>query len=71
MKIGCPKEIKNNENRVGLTPNAVRAYGLAGHEVLVESGAGLGSGLTDQEYVAAGAKILPGPAEVWGGAPVR
>ncbi|MDR0882421.1 MAG: alanine dehydrogenase [Candidatus Adiutrix sp.] len=68
MKIGCPREIKNHENRVGLTPNAACAYVQAGHEVLVESGAGLGSGLSDQEYVAAGAQILPGPAEVWGAA---
>jgi len=65
MKIGCPKEIKNNENRVGLTPNAVEAYVQAGHQVLVEKGAGLGSALPDEEYAAAGAAILSGPDEVW------
>mgnify|MGYP003622233261 CR=1 FL=1 len=42
MKIGCPKEIKDNENRVGLTPNSVHAYTAAGHEVFMEKGAGLG-----------------------------
>ena len=51
MKIGCPKEIKDNENRVGLTPNSVRAYKDAGHEVFIEKGAGLGSAITDEEYV--------------------
>jgi alanine dehydrogenase len=65
MKIGCPKEVKNNEFRVGLTPNAVRAYVDAGHEVSIEKGAGLGSAITDDEYKAAGAKILGSAAEVW------
>ena len=65
MKIGCPKEIKNNEFRVGLTPNAVRAYVGAGHSVCIEKGAGLGSALTDDEYKAAGAVILNTAAEVW------
>ena len=65
MKIGCPKEIKDNENRVGLTPNSVHAYTAAGHEVFMEKGAGLGSAITDEEYVAAGAKILPTADEVW------
>jgi len=65
MKIGCPKEIKNNENRVGLTPNAAHAYVAAGHEVFIEKGAGLGSSLEDQQYLNAGAKILPTAAEVW------
>ena len=65
MKIGCPKEIKDNENRVGLTPNSVRAYKDAGHEVFIEKGAGLGSAITDEEYVAVGAKILPTADEVW------
>ncbi|MDR0338737.1 MAG: alanine dehydrogenase, partial [Desulfovibrio sp.] len=65
MKIGCPKEIKNNENRVGLTPNAAQAYIQAGHEVFVEQGAGLGSALTDDEYVGVGAKILPKAEDVW------
>jgi alanine dehydrogenase len=65
MKIGCPKEIKNNENRVGLTPNAAHAYIAAGHEVFIEKGAGLGSAVDDDEYTAVGAKILPGADEVW------
>ncbi|GHU42454.1 alanine dehydrogenase [Spirochaetia bacterium] len=65
MKIGCPKEIKNNEFRVGLTPNAVHAYKDAGHEIAIEKGAGLGSAITDEEYKAAGAKILATADEVW------
>ncbi|MDR2841754.1 MAG: alanine dehydrogenase [Spirochaetaceae bacterium] len=65
MKIGCPKEVKNNEFRVGLTPNAVAAYVDAGHEVAIEKGAGLGSAITDDEYKAAGAKILGSADEVW------
>jgi alanine dehydrogenase len=65
MKIGCPKEIKNNENRVGLTPSAAHAYVEAGHEVYVELGAGLGSAIADEEYLAVGAKVLPGASEVW------
>jgi len=68
MKIGCPTEIKNNENRVGLTPNAVSAYTAAGHEVFMQKGAGLGSSLSDEEYVAAGAKILATADDVWGAA---
>lgn len=58
MKIGCPKEIKNREYRVGLTPASASAYIKAGHEVFVETGAGLQSGFIDHEYVSAGAKIL-------------
>ncbi len=65
MKIGCPKELKDNENRVGLTPNSVHAYVAAGHEVYVQKGAGAGSEITDEEYVAAGAKILPDADAVW------
>jgi alanine dehydrogenase len=65
MKIGCPKEIKNNEFRVGLTPNTVRSYVNAGHSVCIEKGAGLGSAITDEDYKAAGASILETAAEVW------
>lgn len=65
MKIGCVKEIKNNEFRVGLTPDNVRAYVAAGHQVFMESCAGLGSGFSDEEYIAAGASILAEAAEVW------
>ena len=65
MRIGCPKEIKNNEFRVGLTPAAARAYVEAGHEVYVQKGAGIGSGIEDKEYKAVGAKILDSAKEVW------
>lgn len=65
MIIGLPKEIKNNEFRVGLTPNSVKAFRDAGHTVLVETGAGMGSGFTDKEYTDAGAQILPNAADVW------
>lgn len=65
MKIGLPKEIKNNEFRVGLTPNAVSDYVQNGHTVLVEQGAGIGAGFTDEEYVAAGATIVPDAASAW------
>jgi alanine dehydrogenase len=68
MKIGCPKEIKDNESRVGLTPNAVEAYVAAGHSVCVEKGAGRGSAVDDWEYVAAGAEILPTADAVWANA---
>ena len=57
MRIGVPKEIKNNEYRVGLTPSSVAEFTHHGHSVLVEAGAGAGSGLTDAEYAAAGAEI--------------
>jgi alanine dehydrogenase len=65
MKIGTIKEIKKHEYRVGLTPNAVEAYKNAGHSVIVEKGAGEGSGYADDQYTAAGAKILPAAQDVW------
>ena len=65
MKIGCVKEIKNNEFRVGLTPDNVRAYVAAGHHVYMEAGAGLGSGFQDTEYVQAGASLLDNAADIW------
>ncbi|MBD5222196.1 MAG: alanine dehydrogenase [Bacteroidales bacterium] len=58
MIIGIPKEIKNNENRVGCTPAGVKELVKAGHEVYVQATAGLGSGFSDEEYVKAGASIL-------------
>ena len=58
MIIGVPKEIKNNENRVGLTPAGAYVLANHGHTVLVEQGAGAGSSFTDQDYVAAGGIIL-------------
>ena len=57
MIIGVPKEIKNNENRVGMTPGGAKAYVKAGHKVLIETNAGAGSGFTDAEYVAQGCEI--------------
>ncbi|MDN4483464.1 alanine dehydrogenase [Demequina lignilytica] len=65
MRIGVPQEIKNNENRVAITPAGVRELVAAGHEVLVQSGAGLGSAFTDAEYVAAGASMVS-VDEAWG-----
>ena len=65
MRIGCPKEIKPQEGRVGLTPAGVDALVRAGHEVFVEHNAGIESGFADSEYTALGAKILATPAEVY------
>ncbi len=59
MKIGVPKEIKNNENRVAITPAGVAEFKKNGHEVFVQTTAGLGSGFSDEEYSRAGATILP------------
>jgi alanine dehydrogenase len=65
MIIGIPKEIKNNEFRVSATPSGVHAYVQSGHTVLVESGAGLGSAITDQDYIQSGAQIVATADEVW------
>ncbi|WP_017814182.1 alanine dehydrogenase [Paenibacillus shenyangensis] len=65
MRIGIPKEIKNNENRVAITPAGVTTLTAAGHEVYVETLAGKGSGFTDSVYEQAGATIIQQPAEVW------
>ena len=65
MRVGCPKEIKNHEYRVGLTPGSVREYVAHGHEVLVETGAGAGIGADDNAYRAAGAKIAKTAEEVF------
>ena len=65
MRIGSVKEIKNNEFRVGLTPDNVKAYVNHGHEVFMEKGAGIGSGFTDEEYLHAGAKLLDQAKDVW------
>ena len=59
MKVGIPKEIKNNENRVGMTPAGVAELTHRGHEVSVQHTAGEGSGFSDDEYIKAGARILP------------
>jgi alanine dehydrogenase len=66
MIIGVPKEIKNNENRVGLTPAGVSALSKAGHQLFVQSTAGIGSGFSDEEYTQAGATILQTIDEVYG-----
>ena len=65
MRVGCPKEIKNHEYRVGLTPASVREYVAHGHSVLVETNAGSGIGASDADYVAAGAKIAATASEVF------
>ncbi len=65
MRVGCPKEIKNHEYRVGLTPGSVREYIAHGHELLIESGAGIGIGADDSAYVAAGAQIAKTAEEVF------
>jgi alanine dehydrogenase len=68
MRIGVPKEIKTNENRVALVPAGAEALGAAGHEVLVENGAGVGSGFENAHYEAVGATILKSADEVWAAA---
>ncbi len=68
MKIGAPKEIKNHEYRVGLTPSSVAELTAAGHDVFVETMAGMGIDFSDQDYVAAGAAIVGSPAEVFAAA---
>lgn len=65
MRVGCPKEIKNHEYRVGLTPAAVREYVAHGHDVLVETGAGAGIGADDNAYRTAGAKIAATAKDVF------
>ncbi len=66
MLIGVPSEIKNNENRVGLTPAGVAELRKHGHTLLVQRGAGEGSGFADAEYEAAGALLLDTIADVYG-----
>ncbi|WP_226536895.1 alanine dehydrogenase [Fictibacillus halophilus] len=65
MIIGVPAEIKNNENRVAITPSGVMTLTAAGHTVLVENNAGVGSGFTNEDYAAAGAQILEDVQDVW------
>jgi alanine dehydrogenase len=65
MKIGCPKEIKPQEFRVGMTPSAVREAVNHGHQVFVETGAGTGAGFSDADYLAAGATVLATADEVF------
>ena len=65
MRIGVPTEVKDNEWRVAITPAGVRTLAEQGHEVAVQVGAGLGSGIDDEEYAAAGATLLGGAEQVW------
>jgi len=65
MKIGLPKEIKDNEYRVGLTPAGVHALTAAGHTVYVQKSAGEGSGFSDEQYIKAGGNLLDTADEVW------
>src|SRR5438876_8903983 len=65
MVIGVPKEVKDHETRVGLVPSGVIHLHEAGHQILVESGAGVGSSITDLEYSQAGPEILAGARDVW------
>jgi len=66
VKVGIPRELKDNEYRVAITPAGVRELSAHGHDVYVEQSAGLGSSITDAEFVAAGAEILPTADDVWG-----
>jgi alanine dehydrogenase len=68
VKIGCPKEIKPQEFRVGMTPNAAREAVAHGHEVLIETGAGTGAGFEDADYIAAGAQIAKTAEEIFAAA---
>ncbi|TMV62115.1 alanine dehydrogenase, partial [Thioclava sp. BHET1] len=68
MKIGCPKEIKPQEFRVGITPHAAQDAIARGHQVLIETGAGLGAGFSDADYTAAGAVIAGSAEEVFASA---
>lgn len=68
MRVGIPAEIKNNENRVAMTPPGVDALVRRGHEVIVQSGAGIGSRITDEDYRRSGACVLDTAAEVWAAA---
>jgi len=65
MLVGVPKELKDNEYRVGLIPSAVRELTAKGHGVVVQAGAGVGAGLPDAAYEAAGAEIAPGPDQIF------
>ncbi|MBI1948873.1 MAG: alanine dehydrogenase [Deltaproteobacteria bacterium] len=70
MIVGCPTEIKTRENRVGIIPASVAALAKGGHKVLVQKGAGVGSGIPDEEFKAAGADIVDKAEDVWGRADI-
>jgi alanine dehydrogenase len=65
MKVGVPKEVKNNEFRVAITPAGVHELARSGHEVFIQQDAGVGSSIPDADFVAAGARILPAADDVW------
>ena len=65
MKIGVPAEVKNHEYRVAITPAGVLELTRAGHEVVIEKDAGVGSAIPDGDFLAAGARILPTADDVW------
>ncbi|HXW87568.1 MAG TPA: alanine dehydrogenase [Streptosporangiaceae bacterium] len=65
MRVAVPKEVKNHEYRVAITPAGVHEFARAGHDVYIEQDAGVGSAIPDADYVAAGAKILPSADDVW------
>ncbi|HXL16843.1 MAG TPA: alanine dehydrogenase, partial [Streptosporangiaceae bacterium] len=65
MKVGVPKEVKNHEYRVAITPAGVHEFVRNRHEVFIEAGAGIGSSIPDEDFVAAGAEMLPTADEVW------
>ncbi|MFO0917113.1 MAG: hypothetical protein U0872_02230 [Planctomycetaceae bacterium] len=66
MRIGVPREVKQDEYRVGMIPAGVEELTRAGHQVFIETGAGLGSGITDEQYAEAGGKIVASAAETYG-----
>jgi len=66
MKVGIPREVKNHEYRVAITPAGVHELTRGGHQVVIEAGAGVGSSIPDEDFVTAGAKILPTADDVWG-----
>jgi alanine dehydrogenase len=70
MLIGVPSEIKDNEARVGLIPSSVQELVHHGHRVMVQSGAGLGAGFTDEDYRLAGAEIVDGPESIFADAEI-
>ena len=65
MKVAIPREVKNNEYRVAITPSGVHELVKNGHEVYVETDAGVGSSILNEDYVAAGATIVPSADDVW------
>ncbi|HUV48999.1 MAG TPA: alanine dehydrogenase, partial [Actinomycetes bacterium] len=65
MKVGIPREVKNHEYRVAITPAGVHELSRNGHEVFVETDAGVGSSISNDEFIAAGASILPTADDVW------